>query len=80
MSTHPYYGPGTIVIDNCDRCKVVWLDYGELARVVNAPGGDRGAALLKPVKPPAMADQSESAMPEGRKAINLLELLDDLFS
>jgi Zn-finger nucleic acid-binding protein len=47
MSTHAYAGPGTIVIDNCDQCFVVWLDYGELARVVNAPGRDRGSALLQ---------------------------------
>ena len=27
MDTHPYGGPGNIVIDNCPRCKVNWLDY-----------------------------------------------------
>jgi Zn-finger nucleic acid-binding protein len=42
MDTHPYYGPGNIVIDNCTRCHVVWLDSGELRRVVDAPGRDRG--------------------------------------
>ena len=42
MSVHPYYGPGNIVIDNCVGCKIVWLDYGELGKVVDAPGRDRG--------------------------------------
>jgi Zn-finger nucleic acid-binding protein len=42
MSVHPYYGPGNIVIDNCVRCKIIWLDYGELGKVVDAPGRDRG--------------------------------------
>ena len=42
MSVHPYYGPGNIVIDNCVSCKIIWLDYGELGKVVDAPGRDRG--------------------------------------
>jgi Zn-finger nucleic acid-binding protein len=42
METHPYYGPGNVVIDNCPRCSLVWLDYGELAAIRDAPGRDRG--------------------------------------
>ena len=42
MLTHPYYGPGNIVIDTCDGCDLVWLDFGELDSVINAPGRDRG--------------------------------------
>jgi Zn-finger nucleic acid-binding protein len=37
METHPYGGPGNIIIDDCERCSVNWLDYGELERVVHAP-------------------------------------------
>jgi len=37
MDTHPYCGPGNIVIDTCEPCVVNWLDYGELDRVVRAP-------------------------------------------
>ena len=37
MDTHPYCGPGNIVIDTCENCSVNWLDYGELDRVVRAP-------------------------------------------
>jgi Zn-finger nucleic acid-binding protein len=44
MDTHPYYGPGNAVIDNCARCGVIWLDYGELATIRDAPGRDRGGA------------------------------------
>ena len=36
-----YYGPGNIVIDTCPACQVVWLDAGELKRVIDAPGRDR---------------------------------------
>ena len=46
MDVHPYYGPSTIVIDTCNTCDALWLDYGELGRVINAPGKDRGAAVL----------------------------------
>ncbi len=42
MDTHPYYGPGNIVIQTCAKCNLIWLDYGELSQVVNAPGRDRG--------------------------------------
>jgi len=38
MDTHPYAGPGNIIIDTCNPCGVNWLDYGELYKIVNAPG------------------------------------------
>jgi Zn-finger nucleic acid-binding protein len=41
MITDWYYGPGNIVLDSCVRCDVVWLDSGELRRVIDAPGTDR---------------------------------------
>ena len=40
MDTHPYAGPGAIVIDSCSQCQLDWLDYGELQRVLRAPGGE----------------------------------------
>lgn len=44
MDTHPYYGPGNVVVDNCADCGVIWLDYGELASIRDAPGDDRARA------------------------------------
>jgi Zn-finger nucleic acid-binding protein len=41
MVTDWYYGPGGIVIDTCPSCDLVWLDAGELQRVIDAPGPDR---------------------------------------
>ena len=41
MDVHPYYGPGNVVIDTCERCDAVWLDSGELTQIVDAPGRDR---------------------------------------
>jgi Zn-finger nucleic acid-binding protein len=43
MQVHPYYGPGTVVIDTCDRCDLVWVDFGELKEIEDAPGRDRGS-------------------------------------
>jgi len=40
MDTHPYAGPGNIVIDTCNNCSLNWLDYGEFYRIVNASGYD----------------------------------------
>jgi Zn-finger nucleic acid-binding protein len=37
MDTHPYCGPGNVIIDTCENCSVNWLDYGELQRIVRAP-------------------------------------------
>jgi Zn-finger nucleic acid-binding protein len=42
MSTHPYGGPGNIVVDNCIHCELIWLDHTEFQRVIRAPGRDRG--------------------------------------
>jgi predicted RNA-binding Zn-ribbon protein involved in translation (DUF1610 family) len=41
MLTVWYYGPGRVVIDRCEPCGLVWLDGGELQRVIDAPGPDR---------------------------------------
>jgi LSD1 subclass zinc finger protein len=38
METHPFYGPGNVVIDSCANCRLVWVDYGELAAIERAPG------------------------------------------
>jgi Zn-finger nucleic acid-binding protein len=37
MNTHPYGGPGNIIIDNCPACYLNWLDAHELNRIVSAP-------------------------------------------
>lgn len=42
FETSPYYGPGNVVIDRCEPCDIVWLDFGELRQIVDAPGRDRG--------------------------------------
>jgi Zn-finger nucleic acid-binding protein len=41
LDTHPYYGPGNVIIDVCTSCAIIWLDYCELNIILNAPGRDR---------------------------------------
>lgn len=38
MEVHPYYGPGSAVIDSCMHCKLVWFNEKELEQIVRAPG------------------------------------------
>ena len=45
MDTHPYCGPGNVIIDTCENCSVNWLDYAELQRIVRAPDGHYEIAL-----------------------------------
>jgi len=37
METHYYGGGGNVVIDDCERCELNWLDAGELAAIAHAP-------------------------------------------
>ena len=38
METHVYGGGGNVVMNDCERCELNWLDHGELDRIVRAPG------------------------------------------
>ncbi len=37
MDTHYYAGGGNVVIDDCSRCELNWLDAGELIAIAHAP-------------------------------------------
>jgi Zn-finger nucleic acid-binding protein len=37
MDTHYYAGGGNVIIDDCSRCELNWLDAGELTAIVHAP-------------------------------------------
>ena len=49
FETYPHSGPGNVVIDNCAKCDVIWLDFGEMRQIVDAPGRDRGTRHVLPV-------------------------------
>jgi Zn-finger nucleic acid-binding protein len=89
MATYPYYGPGNVVIDACDACNVVWLDFGELKQIVDAPGQDRGARELgdadadrwSPLEGAVTHGRVLATHPDGKLSStpNLFTFLDDLF-
>jgi Zn-finger nucleic acid-binding protein len=86
LATYPYYGPGNVVIDACDVCNHVWLDFGELKQIVDAPGQDRGgreqsaaaAARWSPSGGAAQGAAAESDAAAGNRESHILDLLDDL--
>ncbi len=78
MDTFPYMGPGAIVVDTCSHCDVIWLDYRELDRAVNAPGKDRGKARQEEERreEELLRKQGQQPPKKKRKAgIDLLDLL-----
>jgi Zn-finger nucleic acid-binding protein len=81
METHPYYGPGNVVIDNCQTCDIVWLDFGELRQIVDAPGRDRGTRDIRPYdESRVIGTAAEEAEPERPAApgvvAGIIELLN----
>lgn len=36
MDVYPYGGPGNIMIQGCTRCGLIWLDFGELSRIIRS--------------------------------------------
>ncbi len=70
METYPYLGPGNIVIDTCSSCNLIWLDYREIEKAVNAPGRDRG------VSRPKEENAFRSKYQKKRKESEILRLLD----
>ena len=40
MDEHLYGGGGNVNVDSCETCGVLWLDCGELSRIVAAPDRD----------------------------------------
>ena len=37
MDAHFYAGGGRVVIDSCEQCLLIWLDFNELPRIAHAP-------------------------------------------
>ena len=77
METHPYLGPGTIVIDTCGSCNLIWLDYGEINKVINAPGSDRGRGARALVESHWKKEKQQEKKSE--EEIDLIDFLDLLF-
>ena len=81
MDTHPYLGPGNVVIDTCNACNLIWLDYRELSEVIAAPGSDRGVPLAERHAQVEEADARDEIIRvrDGRIEIDLPGLLRRFF-
>jgi Zn-finger nucleic acid-binding protein len=77
MDTFQYLGPGNIVIDTCHSDDLIWLDYGELQKVINAPGRDRGVPRKKPTT--EQEDQEKKPKKKPLENITLIDLIKILF-
>lgn len=40
MDTHFYAGPGNVILSDCERCQLNWLDHGKLQRLARATATD----------------------------------------
>ena len=40
MDTHFYAGPGNVILSDCERCQLNWLDHGKLQRLARATASD----------------------------------------
>jgi Zn-finger nucleic acid-binding protein len=76
FDTHPNYGPGNVVIDNCVPCDLIWLDFGEMDVMVDAPGRDRGSRDVPRIDPAPLDPKSVEERDEGESPDPLSFLLD----
>lgn len=81
METFQYNGPGNIVIDTCHSCDLIWLDFGELQKVINAPGRDRGVPRpKKQQQKDKTQDQKSKIDPNSPLEAVVIPLLRSIFS
>ena len=83
MDVHPYFGPGNVIIDTCGKCDLVWLDFGELKQIEEAPGQDRGRLPRSIVAAEAATPWSDPVVQgatEGAAASVVLTLLGSILS
>lgn len=84
FDTYPHSGPGNVVIDNCMRCDVVWLDFGEIRQIVDAPGRDRGSREVQRLdeefvrRGPDRDDEDDGGSEARRRERDPLRLLADV--
>lgn len=36
MEAYPYGGPGNVIIQGCEECQLIWLDFGELSQIIRS--------------------------------------------
>jgi Zn-finger nucleic acid-binding protein len=62
MDKHLYGGGGNVDVDSCEPCGVLWLDRGELSRIVAAPDRD-ARTLYQSYDAPEKSEESATQKP-----------------
>jgi len=78
MDTHFYAGPGHVIIDSCENCSEIWLDGGELMRIVHAAGEDSVMSSAPPTPMPGDAGWSGNPLTESAGDIVADTLIDTI--
>jgi Zn-finger nucleic acid-binding protein len=87
FETYPNFGPGNVVIDSCTKCDVIWLDFGEMRQIADAPGRERGSRHAPRIDPefvrqghPRPADDEDEDWWRRRNRDPLRFLIDSLLN
>ena len=60
-----------VEIDYCPKCRGVWLDRGELDKIIDrAMGSSPAAVAAAPVAPPPQAAQGPQGLAQRRQTLN----------
>jgi Zn-finger nucleic acid-binding protein len=70
-----------ILVEQCEECRGIFLDHGELEQLVDAEGGGWSGRVVPPsVEPrPAVAADDEQSSPRRRGARDRQKTIRDLF-
>jgi len=79
MDTHFYAGPGNVVVDSCEDCCLIWLDRGELMRIVHASDGSISYAESLPGDLDSSQDQDSTGVADLAAGGVVLGVIDTLF-
>ncbi|MGB6871670.1 MAG: zf-TFIIB domain-containing protein, partial [Acidobacteriaceae bacterium] len=60
MDTHFYAGPGNVILSDCERCQLNWLDHGKLQRLAHAAAEDAPASGDPFSDEPALANSRDT--------------------
>jgi Zn-finger nucleic acid-binding protein len=71
MDRHLYGGGGNVEVDSCETCNVLWLDRGELSRIVAAPDRDVRTSYQGYDAPARPGDSQQPAIPKSGSGLKV---------
>jgi Zn-finger nucleic acid-binding protein len=71
MDRHLYGGGGNVEVDSCEQCSMLWLDRGELSRIVAAPDRDVRTVYQGYDAPAKPGDSQQPVGPKSAKGLKV---------